>query len=151
MTSETGIVTRAADGLATVHVFRGDSCGSCGSSCVCSTEQPPPRELDIVARNPINAKSGDEVQLAMEPETIFWLSLLTYIAPLLFLFAGALAGPKLARALAITLDPDLAAACFGFALLALSLVVLRMVLKRFKPGGELSPVIVKVINSANQE
>lgn len=149
MMEEQGTVLSTRDDRAVVRVQRGEQCASCGSARACGAFGTTERFLDIVARNPIAAEAGDRVSIAMESEKVLWLSLLTYIAPLFFLFAGALLGPTLAARLGLDLVDDLASAMSGLLFLAISFVGLWALMRRHKPGGRLSPVVVQVVDTDN--
>ena len=78
------------DGYASVaalrrSAFSGDchQCSGCGAVV---------QEVQVLARNPIGAKPGDQVIVQTENKTVFRAMLVVYLLPLVLLLAGYLAG-----------------------------------------------------------
>lgn len=144
MLTESGTVIENQNEHSVVRVRRGEACGSCSVGCTCADDQSP-QIMNVVAQNLIGAKVGDRVELALGTGTLLSLSAMTYLVPLLFLFAGALSGHRIAVAIGWSIDADLAAAAFGFAFLVVSFLGVALLLRRQKPGGAISPMIVKIL------
>jgi sigma-E factor negative regulatory protein RseC len=144
MITESGIVLQSQDETALVRVRRGEACASCGAGCSCAGETQP-QIMHVTAQNPLGAREGDHVELAITTGTLLSLSALAYLVPLAFLFLGALIGKPLVRSLGVDMDGELAAALVGFAFLAVSFLVIAFGMRRQKPGGKISPIIVKIL------
>ena len=143
MITERGTVLETRNDLATLLVKRGDACGSCGAGCHCGTHDE--KTMRVEAKNAIKAQTGDVVEIAMETDKLIGLSMLTYIVPIVFLFIGGLAGAPLARAFSMNISADLASALFGIAALVVSFLGVGLYTRRIKPGGVMSPVILRVV------
>lgn len=145
MIVETGTVVVNKEQGTVVRVRRGDACASCGAGCACATDGQV-QMMEVVAQNLIGAEPGDRVEVALTTGTLLSLSALTYLFPLAFLFLGAFVGPPIARAANWNLDADLAAALVGFVFLIVGFIVLALIMRRQRPGGKISPVIVRILS-----
>ena len=91
MTESQAIVTRVEGEFAFIEVKDDvSSCGSCGSKGQCGKAQAGPRRYAV--RNRIGAVPGDLVVVAVPAGAVLRAAALSYLMPLLFLFAGALVG-----------------------------------------------------------
>ncbi len=144
MITESGIVLQNLDATALVKVRRGEACESCGAGCACAGETET-RIMQVTAQNPLGAKEGDHVELAITTGTLLSLSAITYLVPIVFLFLGALLGKPMATGLGWSMDGELASALFGFIFLVISFLVIAFIMRRQRPGGKISPIIVKIL------
>lgn len=82
---EIGIVESVEGKEAIVNVKRstacGDSCATCGAQCKTSRTK-------ISAKNLVDAKVGDKVQIEMATRTVILSAILVYILPLVVLFGA---------------------------------------------------------------
>lgn len=145
MIVETGTVTKTQNGEAVVLVRRGDSCASCGAGCTCGGGHDDRIMMKVIAHNGPNAQVGDRVEVALSSGKLLTLSLITYILPLVFLFIGAIIGKPIAAALGWTLDAELASAFFGIGFLIASFLGVTLIMRRYRPGGKISPSIIKIL------
>lgn len=143
MITENGVVLQNHDETALVRVQRGEACESCGVGCACASESQP-QIMHVTAQNPLGAKEGDRVELAIATGTLLSLSALTYLVPLVFLFIGALIGKPVARAVGWSVEGELASALMGFFLFVIGFLGIAFLLRQQKPGGKISPIIVKI-------
>lgn len=129
MNSESeAVVVRVADDLAYIEVRDAVSaCGSCGDKGRCGKSQAGPRHYAV--RNTVGAAPGDIVVVSVPEGAVLRAAALSYLMPLLFLFAGAL--------VAAAQWGDGLPAVLGAALgLAAGLGVLRLVSRRAACGAE---------------
>lgn len=143
MIVERGTIIKSIGDNAVVRISNGDSCGSCGAGCACSGDTA--KQLNVVAKNTVGAVKGDVVQLSLSTSALFSISTAIYILPLVFLFAGALAGGPAAAALGWNLDKNLAAAVFGFGFLIVSFLVVTLTMRAQKTNSRNSPAVEKII------
>ncbi|MCP3676596.1 MAG: SoxR reducing system RseC family protein, partial [Deltaproteobacteria bacterium] len=80
----------------------------------------------VEADNPVHAKRGDKVLLAIGAETTIRAGLILYVIPLLSFLLGILAGDAFLPPLFPNYGPELVAAATGALLLILALIGLRI-------------------------
>lgn len=83
-----GVVVSTDGQVAEVLVRQHSACAACGK-CNMAHES---RELKVQAHNPIAARPGDKVRLAMPQRNVYQAGLIAYIMPLLLMFLGVAAG-----------------------------------------------------------
>jgi len=129
MSSESeAVVVRIQGDLAYIEVKDAVSaCGSCGDKGHCGKAQTGPRHYAL--RNTVGAGVGDIVVVSVPEGAVLRAAALSYLMPLLFLFAGALvAAARWGDGL-----PAVVGAVLG---LAAGLVALRMLSQRSPCGAE---------------
>lgn len=89
MSESEAVVVRVENDLAYIEV-RDDvsACGSCGDKGHCGKSQAGPRHYAV--RNTVGAAAGDIVVVSVPEGAVLRAAALSYLMPLLFLFAGAL-------------------------------------------------------------
>ena len=104
---ETGLVDRLLpDGRAVVGIRRAEACHSCQSKNACQVLGGQMQDFFLTVPNPIGAKPGDEVRLALDSTSVLTASAGLYLVP-----AGSrLCGAVIGNALAPGLDWDANAA-----------------------------------------
>ncbi|MCP3676227.1 MAG: SoxR reducing system RseC family protein, partial [Deltaproteobacteria bacterium] len=89
MITEYGTVIELRGDCALIKTSKDSSCDSCLSrdSCITDNEE----EMIVEADNPVHAKRGDKVLLAIGAETTIRAGLILYVIPLLSFLLGILA------------------------------------------------------------
>ena len=146
MITEEGVVTRATSELAWVKTVKPKACESCGASDSCEVLQSKETQ-NFEVENTLNAHEGDRVVVGLETGSLFFLTFMLYIFPILFLIAGAFIG----NAAAPFLETDgmltsMAAAGFFF---ALSLFLLKRMNDTVAGRWKHKPVLVKFLQKSN--
>lgn len=128
MSASEAVVTRIEGDLAFIEVKDDvSSCGSCGDKGHCGKSQTGPRRYAV--RNSVGAAPGDTVVVSVPEGAVLRAAALSYLMPLLFLFAGALfAAARYGDGL-----PAVAGAVLG---LAAGLAMLRALSRRNACGAE---------------
>jgi len=118
-------------------------CDSClaKNSCIAG---PTGQKVKVTAKNPLGAKNGDRVVISISSKKLITLSVTIYILPLMFLFIGAVLGPGLTTILGISFDYDSASAFFAVLFFVIAFLSVALYMRRFKPGGEISPEITEI-------
>lgn len=135
MIEEQGQVVDVQGEFAWIESERTSTCGSCAVRKGCGTSAIAKvlgqRRVRLRVLNRINARVGDNVVIGIDESGLLRGSLAVYAAPLLGLFAGALAGQLLGRVVFATSSDLLAiaGAMTGF-------VVALLWLKRFSHDKE---------------
>ena len=120
MIEEQGQVVEVQGEFAWIESERTSTCGSCAVRKGCGTSAIAKvlgqRRVRLRVLNRINARVGDNVVIGIAESGLLRGSLAVYAAPLLGLFAGALAGQLLASSVfALSSDwPAIAGALGGF-------------------------------------
>lgn len=120
-----GIVVDTDKGFAKVSFIRSSGCGGSCKSCAGCEAKP---HL-VTLRNTIDAKVGDEVEVAMNAGRAMRFTLILYVIPLLFFLVGTLVS-------ATMIGDDVAnfeiySFLIGVVSFLVSIFVLRMIDKRY--------------------
>ncbi len=121
MATEEGMVTKVGATTAWITTKRSNACETCASRGSCSTLGSG-QEMEVEALNAAGAKVGDRVVINVETSSLFKLSFLLYIFPILCLLAGALLGQAAAPFLDLNATALSIVSAFSFFLLAFLLV-----------------------------
>lgn len=143
MATEKGTVTKVFPEFALVKSTRSSSCESCSSKDACHLMGGEGNQVEIEALNSVNAQEGDRVLLSLKTASLFKLSFLLYILPIIFLFAGAIIGEKIAAL--FSYDPSSASAFVGFLFLLCSLGVVVVTGRRLEKKREYRPQIIRIL------
>lgn len=102
MIEEAGQVVRQEGDFAWVAVRRQAGCSSCSAQSGCGTASLSRwfgrKSHEVRARNPINARPGEDVVVGISESALVKTALRLYLMPLLALLAGGLIGESLAAA-----------------------------------------------------
>jgi sigma-E factor negative regulatory protein RseC len=140
---ETGVVRELLGPKAVVLVKRQSACDSCASGGSCSGTQ---HGMEIEAYNNAGAEVGDTVRINFKSFTYLKGTILIYGIPALALIVGAVLGKDVLSGYWPAIDADLASAIGGFGLMGVSVVLIKLVIRRFEKKKELIPVIEEIIN-----
>jgi sigma-E factor negative regulatory protein RseC len=140
MIKEEGVVTRATNELAWIKTVMPRACEACGASDGCEVLQSK-EDLNFTVANTLNVHEGDRVLVGLQTGSLFFLTFVLYILPILFLIAGAFIGNAVASFLAVDkMLSSMAAAGFSF---ALSLFLLKRMNDTVAGKWKHRPVLVK--------
>ena len=92
---EKGHVVGIEGPMARVRTTRSEACAACAARGVCHPFNEKTNE--ILVKNTIGAKAGQEVQLVMKSSSLIGASFLLYLLPLCFVIASAVAGHFFAK------------------------------------------------------
>lgn len=143
MIEETGIVTHTEGNIAKVVVQRRGECEGCGARGVC---EPSEGGMEIEALNPLQAKTGERVKIAIRAAAYLKGSIIVYGLPLTALIVGAILGKNIAEKFFKELNSDIAAAVLGFAFLLITFIIIKVWSKKAETKVEYKPVIDKIIS-----
>jgi len=100
-------------------------------------------QVEIDALNPLNANVGDRVILSIKPASLFKLTFLLYILPVIFLLFGAITGEKLSESLPY--DASVVSALMGFLFFFISLFIVILTGRRLEKKDEYRPEIIRIL------
>ena len=142
MATEEGIVCRVDATTAWIATTRSSACENCASKGSCSTLGSG-REMEVQAVNTAGAQAGDRVVINFRTASLFKLSFLLYIFPILAMFAGALLGQTAAPFLNFDVSALSVVCAFIFFLLAFGLI--RLGGNRLAQKDEYRPKVVRIL------
>jgi len=140
--TEEGIVCRIDATTAWIATTRSSTCENCASKGSCSTLDSG-REMEVQAVNTAGAQVGDRVVISFETASLFKLTFLLYIFPVLALFAGALLGQSAAPILHFDATTLSVVCALLFFMLAFGLV--RLSGNRLAKKDEYRPKVVRIL------
>lgn len=146
MVEEEGIIVNVIDGRAIVKAQRSGMCGSCSASKSCHMEGE--KDMMIEARNPVEAKVGQRVKIALASRSILYASIVIYLIPLMSLFIGALAGRWVAIGLNYAINQEISEATVGIIFLVASFLILRMYFKKIEGNPDFIPIITEILDGS---
>lgn len=144
MIEETGVVKCIEGNMAKVVVQRRGECEKCAATSIC---EPAGGGMEIEALNPIHAKVGQTVKIAIRAGAYLKGSIIVYGLPLIALIVGAIFGKNIAEAYFKELSSDIVAAVLGFAFLLITLIIIKIWSKKAETRLEYKPVIEKIVNT----
>jgi sigma-E factor negative regulatory protein RseC len=139
--TETGVVFKAGHGTAWVRSTRTNACEHCAEKQTCKTLGGG-KDVEVEALNPIGAREGDQVVLSFHSTSLFKLSFLIYIFPVLAMIGGALIGQNAAPN--YDMDESAAAAIGCFLALAAAFLFIRLIGNRMSGKETYRPKIIRI-------
>src|SRR5512140_2593976 len=115
---EIGVVRSVKGAVATVCIPKKTGC----EGCTLKACKPDEEFMVVEALNPVQARAGQKVKVAMRSYTYLKSSAIIYGIPALALITGAVIGKELLSPLFASSDPDVISAVFGFCLFIVSFV-----------------------------
>ena len=141
---EVGVVTKIDGVTATVIVKKKGACDGCSISGTC---EPTEHGMEIEALNTLNAQPGQTVKVSIGAYTYLKSSIIAYGMPLAFFIGGAILGKDLGVKHLVEYNSDLIAAIAGFAGLAVSLLLIKLISGRLATKEEHKPVIEEILST----
>lgn len=139
---EQGVVVDIIGGKMVLACSPIDMCISCSAKKGCMMSEGG-KVRNITMENSINAAMGDTVLFDVDSSGIVAASLVIYLIPVVFLFAGLYAGYSFNEHL--MLDKDGASAILGILFFILSFVVIKIFSGFTKNSSIFQPRAVKII------
>jgi sigma-E factor negative regulatory protein RseC len=146
MAIEQGIVIRMGkQGAATawVKTVRSSACESCASKDHCNPGHAS-QEQEVEAINPVGARVGDRIQLAIHTGLLLKAMFLIYIFPILCMLAGGIGGDLLAPHL--NADPSTASVVAALTCFGAALIVVRIGGQRMGGRADYRPKIIRILS-----
>ena len=137
MPKEEGIVIKIVPEGAVVRVRKADACHGCPSATLCHFGKSGERE--VLAKNPIGAKEGQKVEIAVKDGLLLKASFIVYILPLFGLLIGALLGRWFIRSFGFMLSEDTGAVIGGLTCLIAVFILIKIksrsgyLMKKYQP------------------
>ncbi len=143
MSTEEGTITKAAGNKAWVLVARSEMCDCCGSKGICHTLGGG-KNMEAEALNTAGAKVGDRVRIKIKTGTLWKISLLFYMIPVIALVLGALVGIKIGTR--IHADPELFSALSAIVFAGLSFAIIKLIANRLQDKKDYIPEVERILS-----
>jgi len=138
---EIGTVKALRGNNAEVEIKRNSACGDCGA-CHVSKDQSV---MLTTAKNPVNAKCGETVEVEMQFANVFVAAFIMYGIPLIAFILGSCVVYYLVDALSLGWDQVLTSFLAGISLTAITYLVIRYFDHLGRFNSKYQPVITAVI------
>ncbi len=147
MLEENGIVISISKGMAEVSVMPQSACGSCSASNGCGTSliasMFPERNSRFKVKNPLGAKTGEQVVIGLQESALQSASLILYLIPLAGLIFGAMAGIYLSEH--IFHNPsELPSILLGFAGMGAGFMLVKYLVQHTEGSGSYQAEIIRI-------
>ncbi len=144
---EEGVVTELIGGLAKIETTQTEACHHCGMKGACST-MGGMKKREIVVKNPLQAKEGDLVMIAVPRKGVMGAGFLVYLVPIITLLLGAALGSKLGPK--IGLNAQDGSVILGLLGLVIPWGILFFISKEIGRKKSLEVSIVKILESGER-
>lgn len=141
MVTETGVVFKSGIDTAWVRTVRTNACEHCAEKQTCQTLGGG-KEMEVEALNPVGAREGDRVVLSFRSASLFKLSFLIYIFPVLAMIAGAVVGQSAGPSYG--LDESAASVIGCFLAFGAAFLLIRLIGGRISGKETYRPKIIRI-------
>ena len=141
MATEEGIVIGIDALTALVKTKKSESCEGCASRKSCNV-MGGSNDMEVEAINDVQARVGDRVILSFETASLLKATFFLYVFPIIFMFAGALAGQRMARG--SNMDESVLSVVFGFIFFFVSIVIVKIKGNKMAGQNRYRPRIIRI-------
>ena len=138
---EKATVLEIRGGNALVRAKENSMCAGCASAGHCQSSDG---ERTVEAKNPLGARAGDEVVIAVPSSALLKASFVVYFLPVIGLLAGAAAAQILFGGSGDGETPSAAAGIGGIVGALLTVAATRLYVKKNTESTDVQPVIVRI-------
>lgn len=142
MSTEEGTITKVAEDKAWVKVRRSAMCDVCNCKSACSIIGSG-EIMEAETLNTANGKEGDRVLVKIPSKSLWKISFILYMIPVIFLISGIIIGMKLAKN--YSLEPELGALLLGVIGCILSFFLIKLLAKHIRKNKEYTPEVIKIL------
>ena len=144
MSTEEGTIVKVAGAKAWVRTRRSSMCEGCKSSGVCNSLSGG-GDMETEAVNTIGGKVGDRVLIKIPSKSLWKISFVLYMIPVIFLVTGALVGQTIGEKYFSSIEPELCSLLLSILACALSFLIIRIFARQVRGNRDYMPEIVKII------
>ncbi|TYC88345.1 SoxR reducing system RseC family protein [Acetobacterium wieringae] len=141
---EIGTVRSLRGNSAEVEIKRNSACGDCGA-CHISKDQSV---MLTTAKNTVNAKNGETVEVEMQFVNVFVAAFIMYGIPLVAFILGSSVTYYVIGSFKLGLDQVLVSFLTGICLTAIAYLAIRHFDRQGRFNSKYQPVIIAVIDNA---
>jgi sigma-E factor negative regulatory protein RseC len=146
MSTEEGSITKVTEDKALVQVRRSSMCDACNCRSACSTLGGG-ETMEAEALNTANARVGDRGLLNIPSKSLWQISSIFYLLPVILRVSGVITGMKLAKT--YSLEPELGALLLGIMGCILSFFIIKLFAKHVRKDKDYMPEIVKILKNSH--
>lgn len=143
MSTEEGTITKVVNDKAWVLVRRSSACDNCKTGGFCNSLGGS-SNMEAEAINTAGGKVGDRALLKIAAKSIWKISFMFYMIPVIFLAAGAVVGMELGKKNPAA-NPDMMSLFFALAACAVGFLIVYLYAKVASKKTEYIPEIIKII------
>jgi len=122
---------------AKVKIIRSEACNKCGA---CSSD----KDIKVWAKNPLNARVGQSVEIEINPTTFLSAAMITYGMPLVAFVIGVILAYTVGMFLSISITEPIALLA-GLLTMGISVVIIYFINKKAEESQRFYSNIVKII------
>jgi len=146
MATETGTVSRVAEGIAWVTTTRSEACEACAARDSCHSLGGG-KEMEVEALNPVHARIGDRVVIFFHTASLLKASFLIYVLPIVGMMVGAVIGQRIA--LEYGWPESAISALAAFAAFGAVFALVRAAGNRMAQKSAYRPKIIRVVGNSD--
>lgn len=143
MIEEEGIVVDVQGDSAKVAILKKSACEKCAASGVCHPGEG--EDSSMTALNPLGAKKGQKVKVAVAPQVYLKAAIILYGIPMAVFIAAAILGKNLGSTYGSQENSDLWAFIAGITFMVISFVFIKRYNTKVEKTQEYKPVIVEIL------
>lgn len=136
----TGVIIEEMGQFSKVKLLRHTACGNCGA-CQVGDDS---KDVHLVAKNSVNAHTGDMVEVSMNTDSVLSAAFIMYVIPLAALFAGLAIGHFVFSSFD---NGELMSGGLGFALMVMTFWIIKLNDKHFMKSDKYTAQILRVIQT----
>jgi sigma-E factor negative regulatory protein RseC len=147
MSTEEGTITKVAEDKAWVRVRRSAMCDVCNCKSACSIIGSS-ESMEAEALNTASGKEGDRVLVKIPSKSLWKISFILYMIPVIFLISGTIIGVKIAKN--YSMEPELGALLLGVIGCILSFFPIKLFAKQVRKNKEYIPEVIKIQSTKSE-
>ncbi|MCK5058708.1 MAG: SoxR reducing system RseC family protein [Candidatus Aminicenantes bacterium] len=144
MSTEEGTITKIAGDKAWVLVRRSSACDGCKSGGVCSSLGGS-GDMEAEAINTADSKVGDRVRLKLSSKSIWKISFMFYIIPVIFLALGAIVGMEIGKRSFPGFDPEMMSLAIALLACAVGFLIVWVYSRIVGEKREYVPEVIRIL------
>ena len=144
MSTEEGTITKVVGDKAWVMVRRSSACDGCKSGGICNSLGGS-GNMEAEAINTAGGKVGDRALMKLSSKSIWKISFMFYMIPVIFLAAGAAVGLEISKKNFPASDPEMISLLAALLACAVGFLIVIGYSKIVAKKKEYVPVVIKIL------
>ena len=144
MSTEEGTITKVAENKAWVLVRRSSACDGCKSGGVCNSLAGS-GNMEAETINTAGGKVGDRVRITLSSKSIWKISFMFYMIPVIFLAVGAIVGMEIGKRNFPGFDPEMMSLTMALLACAVGFLVVWVYSRFAATKREYIPEIIRIL------
>lgn len=139
---ERAIIVDELGDNAKVEIMRTSACAKCRS---CSLGASDKRKLHIIAKNPLQAKKGQIVEVELKKDAFFKATIYAFLIPLFAFILGVFVGYKWSLPLIVVNNQEVRALTTGLLAMGISFLLNYLQNRKFEESEKFTSSIVNIL------